>query len=222
VFIVDTQLRQQLEAEVRNEIKLKSDQSDIRAREETRLAEMASGGRVEEQKLAADRESMRRQEELDLAQLARQRRMQAEDVATERQALVVEQERLHAQLEADEDRVNAETPVRLLRIAKERAILADELELRRLQSQVKSLDVELEMLLPRARQDLRREILPLEQAPEVVNAASRVLRGTNLSVYGEGGQLIGQLAPFFDVLTRAVGQATRGAAEQTAPRDEPG
>ena len=222
VFIVDTQLRQQLEAEVRNEIKLKSDQSDIRAREETRLAEMASGGRVEEQKLAADRESMRRQEELDLAQLARQRRMQAEDVATERQALVVEQERLHAQLEADEDRVNAETPVRLLRIAKERAILADELELRRLQSQVKSLDVELEMLLPRARQDLRREILPLEQAPEVVEAASRVLRGTNLSVYGEGGQLIGQLAPFLDVLTRAVGQATRGAAAQTAPRDEPG
>ena len=55
VFIVDTQLRQQLEAEVRNEIKLKSDQSDLRAREETRLAEMASDGRVEEQKLAADR-----------------------------------------------------------------------------------------------------------------------------------------------------------------------
>ena len=221
VFIVDTQLRQQLEAEVRNEIKLKSDQSDIRVREETRLAEMASGDRVEEQKLAADRESMRRQEELELAQLARQRRMDAENVATERQALVVEQERLHAQLEADEDRVNAEAPVRLLRIATERAILADELELRRLQSLVKGLDVELEMLLPRARQDLRREILPLEQAPEVVKAASQVLRGTNLSIYGEGGQLIGQLAPFFDVLTRAVGQATRSAAEQTAVGDEP-
>jgi hypothetical protein len=221
VFIVDTQLRQQLEAEVRNEIKLKSDQSDIRVREETRLAEMASGDRVEEQKLAADRESMRRQEELELAQLARQRRMDAENVATERQALVVEQERLHAQLEADEDRVNAEAPVRLLRIATERAILADELELRRLQSLIKGLDVELEMLLPRARQDLRREILPLEQAPEVVKAASQVLRGTNLSIYGEGGQLIGQLAPFFDVLTRAVGQATRSAAEQTAVGDEP-
>jgi len=221
VFIVDTQLRQQLEAEVRNEIKLKSDQSDIRVREETRLAEMASGDRVEEQKLAADRESMRRQEELELAQLARQRRMDAENVATERQALVVEQERLHAQLEADEDRVNAEAPVRLLRIATERAILADELELRRLQSLIKGLDVELEMLLPRARQDLRREILPLEQAPEVVKAASQVLRGTNLSIYGEGGQLIGQLAPFFDVLTRAVGQATRSAAGQTAVGDEP-
>ena len=73
----------------------------------------------------------------------------------------------------------------------------------------------LELLLPRARQDLRREILPLEQVPEVVKAASRVLQGTNLSIYGEGGQLIGQLAPFFDILTRAVSQATRSASEQT-------
>ena len=222
VFIVDTQLRQQLEAEVRNEIKLKSDQSDLRTREETRLAEMASDGRVEERKLAADRERLRRQEELELAQLARQRRMDAENVASERHTLVVEQEGLHAQLEADEDRINAEAPVRLLRIATERRILAEELELRRLQSKVKSLDAELELLLPRARQDLRREILPLEQAPEVVRAASQVLHGTNLSFYGEGGQLIGQLAPIFDVLTRAVGQATRSGSEQTAVHDGPG
>ena len=126
------------------------------------------------------------------------------------------------QLEADEDRINAEAPVRLLKIATERRILAEELELRRLESRVKSLDVELELLLPRARQDLRREILPLEQAPEVVKAASRVLQGTNLSVYGEGGQLIGQLAPFFDVLTRAVGQATRSASEPANVHDGPG
>jgi hypothetical protein len=41
-----------------------------------------------------------------------------------------------------------------------------------------------------------------------------VLQGTNLSIYGEGGQLVGQLAPLFDVLTRAVGQATRSGNEQ--------
>ena len=145
VFIVDTLLRQQLEAEVRNEIKLKSDQADLRAREETHLAEMVSDGRVEERKLAADRESMRRQEELELAQLARQRRMGAEKVADRAPGPVVELEGLHAQLEADEDRINAEAPVRLLKIATERRILAEELELRRLESRVRSLDVELEL-----------------------------------------------------------------------------
>ena len=114
VFIVDAQLRQQLEAEVRNEIKLKSDQSNILAQQETRLAEMESAGRVEEKQLANDRESLRRKEEMELAQLARQRRMQAENLATERQALQLEQEKFHAQLDVEQDRVNTETPVRLL------------------------------------------------------------------------------------------------------------
>jgi len=69
--------------------------------------------------------------------------------------------------------------------------------------------------------DLRREILPLEQAPEVVKAASQVLQWTNLSIYGEGGQLIGQFAPFFDILGRAVGQDKRSSSEQTAVHDGP-
>ncbi len=210
VFIVDAQLRQQLEAEVRNEIKLKSDQSNVRTKEEARLTEMASEGRVEEKKLASDRESLRRQEELELVQLARQRRMQAENVATQRQALQLEQERFRAEMEAEQDRVNTEAPVRMLRVAKESEVLRDELEMRKLQNQVKALDVEHELLLPRAQQELRREILPLEQAPQIVEAASKILQGTNLSIYGDNGMLLGQLAPVFEVVARAVQQATQG------------
>src|SRR5512141_298566 len=127
VFIVDAQLRVQLEAEVRNEIKLKSDQSNVRTQEETRLAEMASEGRVQEQKLASDRDNLRRQEELDLALVARERRMQAETVATERQRLQLEQERFQAEMEAEENRVTTEAPVRQLRIAKETDLLRQEL-----------------------------------------------------------------------------------------------
>lgn len=221
VFIVDTQLRQQLEAEVRNEIKLKSDQSNVRTKEEARLTEMASEGRLEEKKLASDQESLRRQEELELVQLARQRRMQAENVATQRQALQLEQERFRAEMEAEQDRVNTEAPVRMLRVSKESEVLRDELEMRRLQNQVKALDVEHELLLPRAQQELRREILPLEQAPRIVEAASKVLQGTNLSVYGENGMLLGQLAPVFEILARAVQQATQGDARRAREGNEP-
>jgi hypothetical protein len=217
VFIVDTALRQQLEAEVRNEIKLKSDQSNIRAQEETRLTQMASDGRVEEQKLAGDREGLRRQEELELVQLARRRRMQAEDAATERQALQLQQERFHAEMEVEQDRVTTEAPVRLLRITQEGDILREELEMRKLQNQVKAFDVEDELLLPRAQQELRREMLPLEQAPQIVEAASRVLQGTNLSIYGENAQLLGQLAPVFEILARAVQQATQGGGTAPTP-----
>lgn len=218
VFIVDAKLRQQLEAEVRNEIRLKSDQSDVRTQEEIRLAEMASQGRIEEQKLAGDREALRRQEELELAQLARQRRMQAEEVATQRQAMQLEQERFRAEMEAAQDRVTTEAPVRRFRSATESDILREELGMRDLQNQVRALEVEHDLLLPRAEQAMRLEILPLEQAPRIVESASKVLHGTNLSVYGEDGQLLGQLAPMFEVLGRAVRDATATAGGPRTPQ----
>jgi hypothetical protein len=57
-----------------------------------------------------------------------------------------------------------------------------------------------DLLQARAEQELRREILPLEQAPEIVESASRVLQGTHLSIFGGEAQLLGQLAPVFEIL----------------------
>jgi hypothetical protein len=208
VFIVDATLRQQLEAEVRNEIKLKADQSNMQAQEQIQLAELESQGRVQEQKLAGDQAKLRRDEEMELAQIARQRRAQTETLATDRQILELEQERLHAQLAVDRDRVTAEGPVRLLRLETERGILAEEVTLLQLQNQVKALEVERDLLLARAQQDMRLAILPLEQAPRMVESASKVLQGTNLSIYGEGGQVLGQLAPLFDYMARTLEKAT--------------
>ena len=221
VFIVDATLRQQLEAEVRNEIKLKADQSNMQAQEQIQLAELESLGRLQEQKLAGDQATLRREEEMEVAQVARKRRALTEGLATDRQTLEVEQERLHAQLAADEDRLTAEAPIRLLRLQTEREILAEELVLRQLQNQVKALDVEHELLLPRAQQDLRMAILPLEQAPKLVESASKVLQGTNLSIYGQGGEVLGQLAPLFDYISRAVASATQAPLEaDSAPSPE--
>ena len=222
VFIVDAELRRQLEAEVRNEIRLASDRSDLRTQEESRLSQMASEGRVAEQKLAGDREGLRRQEELELAQLARERRMEAEKLASERHALELEQERTRARMAEEQSRLDAETPVRLVRIEREREVLAEELGMRRLQNEVRALDVEHELSLARAEHALRLEMLPLEQAPRIVEAASRVLQGTNLSIYGEDGRLTDQLAPVLEVLGRAVERALAGVAAGTGPApDEP-
>jgi hypothetical protein len=214
VFIVDAELRRQLEAEVRNEIKLKSDQSDVRTREEAERATLASEDRVAEQKLALDRERLRRDEELIVARVARDRRMGAEDLATEQHALELERERFRARAELDRDRLETETPVRLQALVAEAEVLRQELETRRLRTEVKGVEVEAEMALPRARLALRREILPIEQAPRIVEAASKVLNGTTLSLYGQDAQLVGQLAPLLDVIGRAVA----GATNDTGPR----
>ena len=178
VFIVDAELRSQLEAEVRNEIKLKSDQSDIQTAEEAKLTAMASEGRVAEQKLAGDRDALRRSEELFAAEMA-----------------------------AEQARVETEAPVRLLKVVREREVLAEELVMRELQNRVHAAEVEHDLALPRAQQELRRQILPLEQAPALVESASHVLDGANLSIYGENAQLLGQLGPLFEVLARSVRQA---------------
>ncbi len=183
VFIVDGELRTQLEAEVRNEIRLKSDQSDIRTREQAKLVSMASEERVAAQRLASDLEGFQR-----------------------------DQARFAAEMGAEGERTNAEIPVRLLKIEREAEVLRQELAMRELQNCVHALEVDHDLLQARAEQDLRREILPLEQAPQMVQAASGVLRGTNLSIYGEGGELLGQLAPLLDLVTGAVRQATASTA----------
>jgi hypothetical protein len=56
VFIVDQELRRQLEAEVRNSIKLKSDLSDVQVRESVKRAEAASLRRLQQEQLDAERE----------------------------------------------------------------------------------------------------------------------------------------------------------------------
>jgi hypothetical protein len=185
VFIVDAELRHQLEAEVRNEIKLKSDQSDILTAEEAKLTAMVSDGRVSEQKLTTDRENLRRQEELFGSEMA-----------------------------TEESKINLEAPVRLLKLARDGEVLREELALRDLKNQVRASEVEHDLFLPRAQQEMRLQILPLEQAPQIVEAASKVLNGTNLSIYGEHAELVGQLAPLFEILARAAQQsvAFSGAA----------
>jgi len=220
VFIVDVGLRQQLEAQVRNEIKLKADQSNIKADEETELAQMTSANRVAEQKLASSREELRRREELELTDIARQRRMETEKLETQRSALALEQQRFEAEMAAAEAKVNSEAPVRLLRVAKDAEVLREELAVGELRNQVRASEVEREVLKQRVEQELRRLMLPLEQAPAIAESASHLFQGANLSLYGENAQVLGQLAPLLDVLSRAMSGATaspKTVSEQPAP-----
>jgi hypothetical protein len=222
VYIVDPQVRRQLEAGVRNEIKLASDRSDIETAEATKLAELASEGRVGEQRLTADTEQLRRVETLRRAEIERDRRMAAEEVASQQRAIELELDRYRTEVASDQGRVEAEAPVRLLRIATDTAALREEIAMRRLRAEAKALEVDEELALRRAEQELRAAILPIEQAPTIAVAASRVLQGTNLSIYGENGRLIQELAPVFEVLARAFDRAVpeRPAAVDGRPGRE--
>ena len=64
---------------------------------------------------------------------------------------------------------------------------------------------------------MRLALMPIEQAPQIVEAASKVLQGTNLSIYGDGAEVLGQLGPLLAVVARSVQQATQGAGTEPAP-----
>ncbi|MFN8630671.1 MAG: hypothetical protein U0838_10235 [Chloroflexota bacterium] len=224
VFIVDNGLRAQLEAETRNEIRLRADQSNIRTQQQTQLAQMASQAEVDERQLAKDREDLRRGEELDMARVARERRKAAEDLATAQQGLALQQDRFAAEMAAEEARLAAEKPIRLAKTEQELEALTAELALRELQAKVRALEVERDLLLPRAQQAMRLELLPVEQAPKIVESASRVLQGANLSVYGDEAKVLGGLEPVFEMLAshlRSASAVPVGAAA-SAGREAPG
>jgi regulator of protease activity HflC (stomatin/prohibitin superfamily) len=185
VFIVDADLRQQLEAEVRNEIKLKAEQSDIQTAEESKLTSMASEARVADSRLAAEQENLRRAEALRQSEMA-----------------------------AEEARINVEAPVRLLKIVRDSEVLREELAMHELRNQVRAYEVEHDQLLPRAQQELRREMLPLEQTPAIVESAARIFQGANLSIYGDDGPVLGQLGPLFEILARALQSSSAEVAQE--------
>ena len=187
VFIVDDELRRQLEAEVRNDLKSTSELSDIKT-----------------------------QEAIQLAQSGSKRRLQQEHLESERERILIDQETLRLQKSAEQDAIIVETPVRLLQLEKQNEVAKQELELRRLETQVRELTVKNELMMERAKHELRREMLPIEQMPQIADAVSQIFRGSTLSIYGEASPLFTAIAPLMDLLAtklREVGSAWPSQAD---------
>ena len=189
VFIVDQELRRQLEAETRNQIKSKSDLAELSARESVQLAKISS-----------------------------ERRVQEESLETERQRIAHDREKHALEVEADQARVEMDKPLQVLRFRNRLAILEVEKEALELEKQVEAIRVEKDLLLKRAEHDLRRQILPLEQAPQIVESASHLFNGARLSVYGEDSRLMGTLEPLVHMLGDALRGLTEGRAKAGTQR----
>jgi hypothetical protein len=176
VFIVDNELRRQLEAEVRNQIKSTSDLSDIHLQEEVQLAKVASG-----------------------------RRLHQENLESEKQRVAIAEETFQLQKELEKNQTESDTPVQMLKLQHRIELVQKELELGRLEYELKDLEVRTNILAEKAHQDLRKEILPLEQTPEIANALSQIFRGANLSVYGNAtDSVFSTYAPLVELLMNAL------------------
>ena len=187
VFIVDQELRRQLEAETRNQIRSKSDLAELSARESVQLAKIGS-----------------------------ERRVQQESLETERQRIAHDREKHALEVEADRARVEMDKPLQVLRLRNRLAVLEVEKEELELEKQVEAIRVEKDLLLKRAEHELRRQILPLEQAPQIVESASHLFNGARLSVYGQDARLMGTVEPLVAMLRDAIQGLAASVGRQEA------
>lgn len=176
VFIVDDELRRQLEAEIRNQLKSTGELSNIKT-----------------------------QEGIQKAQLESKRRLQKELLAAERERLEVEQEKERLEKAFEKERLEADLPIRLLRMENEETVLNKELSVRQIEHNILALTVEGKLMEERARHALRLELLPVEQRPQIAEALASTFQSAQWTLYGESQSLIATLTPAIDAL-RALWQ----------------
>ena len=188
VFIVDDELRQQLDAGVRNEIKAKSDLSDIQLLEEVELAEASSRRKINEASLETERQRVKiAREKILLEQKLEQERIEARRETKSKSELAeiyLKEEMELAQILSKHkiDQSDLETERKRTKIAEEKLILAQELKQKKIEtetpihllgiekaSEIAKEEIELRKLENKARElEVQTEIL-LEKAKMVLD-----------------------------------------------------
>ncbi len=141
VFIVDDELRQQLDAGVRNEIKAKSDLSDIQLLEEVELAEASSRRKINEASLETERQRVKiAREKILLEQKLEQERIEARRETKSKSELAeiyLKEETELAQILSKHkiDQSDLETERKRTKIAEEKLILAQELKQKKIETE---------------------------------------------------------------------------------------
>lgn len=204
VFVVDPGLRKQLEAEVRNEIRSKSDQADIRTQQEVNLAQIAAERLIREQKQITEKDAIRQKEEIEMANIQVRRRLQKQNQEVEKEAIVLAAEKFRLEMETAKEKEETETPVKMLRIQNQHTVLNRELEMRMVETQVQEQKVKRDILLDKAQQELRKDILPIEQVPLLAESLSKVFNDSHLSFVGSENQILASILPLIHLVSETV------------------
>jgi hypothetical protein len=179
VFIIDAELRQQLEAEVRDKIRTDSEASRIRSDEALAQVRMAS-----------------------------ERALEEEHLKTERQRTAASREKIDLRQRLARHEIESEAPVQILRMEVEQRALELERVVRAAENEVIALRVEGNNFGKRAEQNLRKEMLPIEQTPEIVRAAASMLNGAHVYLTGEQSNVVSALGPVIDLIGEQVRKST--------------
>ena len=193
VFVTDPELRAQLEAEARDDIRSKSQLSALRADRQLQEARAESERLALEHALELSREKARfaREEQEFALQLQRKK-----------------DESSHL---LREEALQRETPLRLQEIASRMELAEEERKLAEAQGETERLKSEYELEINRQRQELEKELLAVKQAPEIAQALAGMLAGAKLNFWGQEPTLL-------EPVTSMLRQFASAFSDKTTPR----
>ena len=157
VFIVEEEIRRQLEAEVRNTLRANSELSDIKTAEAISLEESASKVRVKEEESQNDKKVM---------------------------AL--------------------DTPVKIFEAEQDLLTMEKMLELYKLKKKMNVQKAKANLAIEIEENKVRKEMITLEQIPQIADSMSKVFQGANLTFYKDSSDVMSGLKPVMDLLGNAL------------------
>lgn len=93
-----------------------------------------------------------------------------------------------------EEALQRETPLKLQEFQSQMELIEQRRKLLESENEMKLTEADLETKIARQKQDLRKEILALEQAPQIAQAMAGMFSGSHLSFWGEEPSLFGPLS----------------------------
>ncbi len=179
VFIVEDEIRRQLEAEVRNELRANSELSDIKTQEAITRENSAS----------------------DL-------RLKKEEFQNQKERMKIELERKKLEQENRKKETEFETPLKIFEAEQDMLSMHKMMELYGLKEKMNILKAKSSLAQEIEQNKVRKEMLPLEQIPEIADSVSRMFQGANLSFYKDSSDLLSGVTPMIDMVTRALKQTS--------------
>lgn len=218
VYIVDNELRYQLEAEVRQQIRADSELATLKVESELQRSRAESERQSLDIQLATERERVRVSRETEKLKSEAERLTLDDMLATEKERARVRQENEKMQADLEKERLRQhsaqleleaqlehqrtvdEIPAKLESLKQRLEILELEREVMEKELQLKRLATQSNLMERSAETELRLKTLPLEQRPLIAEAMAGVLKGANLSVYGSDSPVLSMLAPLLGKL----------------------
>lgn len=215
VFCPDEKLLAQIQAETRDRLKKTAQFSDIETTRALDLARLESGREVGIRNLAVEKDKLDEKKALDekrigiqsalkVAELETRQVHEEKRIATEsalkvaelRNQQVHEQKRIEtesalklAELETrqvhEQKRIDTEAALRLLELQRKMEIAEQELKLEEIEARIQDIRSRSEAVRERARMEIRKEILPIEQLPQISQSLAGLFRDARISVYGD-------------------------------------